>query len=49
MGTVGYYRVVGYYGYCIVPTGTITMLSDTVEYYGTTKGYYIVPAGTTVL
>ena len=22
MGTVGYYRAAGYYGYCVVPTGT---------------------------
>ena len=38
MGTIGYYRAVGYYGYCTVPMGT------TVVPTGTTvvpkMGYY---------
>ena len=44
MGTVGYYRAAGYYGYCIVPTGTAvvpTGTTGTTVLSGTT--------GTTVL
>ena len=29
MGTVGYYRAAGYYGYCIVPTGTAVVPTGT--------------------
>ncbi len=55
MGTVGYYRAAGYYGYCIVPTGTAGSTHGYYGYYGTigyygyydtTNGYYIVPMGT---
>jgi hypothetical protein len=42
MGTVGYYRAAGYYGYCIVPTGTAVVPTGTT---GTTAG----TTGTTVL
>ena len=54
MGTVGYYRAAGYYGYCVVPTGTAVVPTGTTGttgtigyygYYGTTNGYYIVPIG----
>ena len=52
MGTVGYYRAAGYYGYCVVPTGPAVVPTGTTGtigyygYYGTTNGYYIVPMGT---
>ena len=37
MGTVGYYRAAGYYGYCVVPTGTAVVPTGTA----------VVPTGTT--
>ncbi len=50
--TRGYYRPVGYYGYCAVPTGTTVVPTDTtvlrvLRYYKlilpSTHGYYVVP------
>ncbi len=29
MGIVGYYRAAGYYGYCVVPTGTAVVPAGT--------------------
>ena len=54
MGTVGYYRAAGYYGYCVVPTGTAVVPTGTtgttvlrvLRYYKrvlySTHGYYVV-------
>jgi hypothetical protein len=42
MGTVGYYRAAGYYGYCVVPTGTAvvpTGTTGTTVLEGTTGTY----------
>ena len=38
MGTVGYYGAAGYYGYCIVPTGTVVVPTGTtvLQLQGTT-------------
>jgi hypothetical protein len=46
MGTIGYYRTAGYYGYCIVPTGTAVVLTGTTVLqtgYCATGTIYLVP------
>jgi hypothetical protein len=36
MGTIGYYRVAGYYGYCMHSTHGYYRYCGTLRYYGTT-------------